>query len=231
MPPRHRAGLSRERVLQTALAIVDSEGIDALSMRRLGRELGVEAMSLYSYVRNKQDLIEGVVEEVFRELPLIEPGTGPWAERLQAHAEAVRAALLRHPNAVRLVAGRPLDTEGTAAYVESALVELQGYGLDLATADRVLGLLASFIIGSVAEQAGTEQRIEAEGNAVVEGATPRPGRTEPDRFPHVAAIMGRGDPDHDDDFTFGFQVIAAGIASLLSPAPRPAVAPPEAESA
>jgi AcrR family transcriptional regulator len=215
MPPRHRAGLSRERVLHTALAIVDSEGIDALSMRRLGRELGVEAMSLYSYVRSKQDLIEGVVEEVFRELPLITPGTGPWAERLQEHAKAVRQVLLRHPNAVRLVAGRPLDTEGTAAYVESALVELQSYGLDLATADRVLGLLASFIIGSVAEQAGSEQRLAAEGVAVVEGATPRPGRTDTDRFPRVAAIVGHGAADHDADFEFGLEVITAGIAHLF----------------
>lgn len=222
MPPRHRAGLTRERVLHRALAIVDDEGIDALSMRRLGRELGVEAMSLYSYVRNKQDLIEGVVEEVFRELPLVEPGPGPWADRLTAHAEAVRQVLLRHPNAVRLVAGRPLDTEGTAAYVESALVELQRYGFDLETADRVLGMLASFIIGSVAEQAGNEQRIAAAGTAVVEGATPRPGRTDTDRFPRVAEVMRRGEPDHDADFAFGLQVITAGIAHLIADEAPPA---------
>ena len=176
MPPRTRAGLSRERVLRTALELVDRDGVDALTMRRLGRELGVEAMSLYSYVDNKQDLIEGVVEQVFKEMPLITPGPGSWQERLRINAAMFRSVLLRHPRAVRLVAGRPLITEGTVAFVESALVELRSTGLDLATADRVLEVIASFTLGHVAENLGDEDRPARihKGHEIDRGRFPEP---------------------------------------------------------
>jgi AcrR family transcriptional regulator len=215
MPPRPRAGLSRERVLRSALDLVDREGVDALSMRRLGRELGVEAMSLYSYVENKQDLIEGVVEQVFREMPLIAPGPGPWAERLRTHASTFREVLLRHPNAVRLVAGRPLVTPGTMAYVESALVELQAYGLDLATADLVLGTIASFVIGSVSEQAGEQARQQA-------GYARKPGDADAVRYPNVTGITGTATADRDTEFSFGLAVLVTGIECLLAPGESPA---------
>jgi AcrR family transcriptional regulator len=208
MPPRTRAGLTRQRVLRTALDLVDREGVDALSMRRLGRELGVEAMSLYGYVESKQDLVEGVVEQVFREMPLITPGPGSWQDRLRIHAATYRAVLLRHPNAVRLVAGRPLITEGTIAFVESALQELCGIGLDLATADLVLDLVASYTLGHVAEQVGNETRgpdYVAHGRETVD-TTP---------FPHVAALWQVPSTDPEREFAFGFELIIAGIERLL----------------
>jgi AcrR family transcriptional regulator len=207
MPPRPRAGLSRDRVLRTALDLVDHEGVDALSMRRLGRELGVEAMSLYSYVENKQDLIEGVVEQVFRQMPLVEPGPGEWPDRLSAHASMFRDVLLRHPNAVVLVAGRPLVTDGTMAFVESALVELQAYGLDLQTADMVLGTIAAYVIGSVCEQTGEASRAAA-------GYAPHAQEGAVRRFPNVVAVTS-GAPDRDVEFAFGLSVVIAGIRSLL----------------
>ena len=160
-----------ERVLRAALALVDEEGVEALTMRRLGRELGVEAMSLYGYVDSKEDLIEGVVEQVFREMPLIAPGPGEWQVRLRRHAAVYRKVLLDHPNVVRLVARRPLDTEGIAAFVDSAVAELRSLGLDLKMADRVLGIIAGFAQGHVSEQVGDELRPRP--SAPVE----RPGST------------------------------------------------------
>jgi AcrR family transcriptional regulator len=225
MPPRPRAGLSRERVLATALALVDDEGVDALSMRRLGRELGVEAMSLYSYVENKQDLVEGVVEQVFREMPLVQPGPDDWPERLRKHASTFRDVLLRHPNAVPLVAGRPLVTYGTMAFVESALVELQAYGLDLATADLVLGTIAAFVIGSVCEQTGEASRQEA-------GYVAHADEDAAARFPNVVTIANGATPDRDTEFAFGLDVVIAGIKALLedgalvAPAAGGSAAPP-----
>src|SRR4029450_13851334 len=97
----------------------DEEGVEALTMRRLGRALGIEAMSLYGYVRSKQDLIEGVVEQVFRQMPLIVPGPGLWQDRIRRHAAAYRQVLLDHPNAVRLVARRPLLPAGTGATADA----------------------------------------------------------------------------------------------------------------
>jgi AcrR family transcriptional regulator len=212
MPPRPRAGLTRDRVCRTALDLVDREGVDALSMRRLGRELGVEAMSLYSYVASKQDLVEGVVDQVFREMPLIRPGPGPWQDRLRIHAATFRDVLLCHPEAVLLVAGRPLINEGTMAFVESALVELRAYGLDLATADKVLGVIAAFVIGHVAEEAGDASRRRAGF------VPPQPGGDEAHRFPNVSSLWQSDPPDRDAEFAFGFEFVIAGIERLLGAA-------------
>ncbi len=211
-----RTPLSRDRVLRAALGLVDREGVDALTMRRLGRELGVEAMSLYGYVDSKEDLIEGVVEQVFRQMPLIVPGPGEWQVRLRRHAATYRAVLLDHPNAVRLVARRPLNTEGTAAFVDSALAELQAIGLDLTSADRVLGVIASFTLGHVTEEVGDELRARA----------PSPPRDsiDPLRFPHLAAVGRMKPTDYHLEFEMGMDFIIAGIERLLATrpvAPRP----------
>jgi TetR/AcrR family transcriptional regulator, tetracycline repressor protein len=208
MAPR-RAPLSRDRVLRAALDLVDREGVTGLTMRRLGRELGVEAMSLYGYVSSKEDLIEGVVEQVFRQMPLIVPGPGRWQDRLRRHANAYRKVLLDHPNAVRLVAGRPLTTEGTAAFVDSALAELQAVGLDLATADRVLGVIAAFTLGHVAERVGGQNRESAH----------RPsGRDalDPQRFPRLAAVIEMKSTNYDREFDLGMDFIVAGLEQLLA---------------
>ena len=201
-----RRPLSRERVLRAALELVDTEGVEALTMRRLGRELGIEAMSLYGYVRSKQDLIEGVVEQVFRQMPLVVHGPGDWQDRIRRHAALYRQVLLDHPNAVRLVAGRPLVTEGTAAFVESALAELRSLGLDLDTADRVLGVIAGFTLGLVAEQVGNVGR-----------ASPDQAPVDASRFPLVAALGEMKAVDYDREFELGLDFIVAGLEHLLSP--------------
>ena len=206
-----RTPLSRDRVLRAALDLVDREGVEALTMRRLGRELGVEAMSLYGYVDSKEDLIEGVVEQVFRQMPLIVPGPGRWQDRLRRHAAAYRSVLLDHPNAVRLVARRPLTTEGTAAFVDSALAELQSVGLDLQTADRVLGVIASFTLGHVYEEVGDELRATADAGRA-------PGGVDADRFPHLAAVGAMKPTDYDQEFDLGIDFIVAGLERLLAEA-------------
>lgn len=210
MRRRTQPALSRERVLRAALDLVDREGVEALTMRRLGRELGVEAMSLYGYVESKQDLIEGVVEQVFNEMPLITPSPGPWQEKLRIHAAAYREVLLRHPNTVRLVAGRPLLTEGTMAFVDSALAELCGIGLDVELADMVLSVVARYTIGHVAEEVGHAQRLDA--------GWVWPGReVDPERFPSLAALWRNGPPPQPDEvFSFGFDFILTGIERLLA---------------
>jgi TetR/AcrR family transcriptional regulator, tetracycline repressor protein len=216
MAPR-RTPLSRDRVLRAALDLVDREGVDALTMRRLGRELGVEAMSLYGYVDSKEDLIEGVVEQVFRQMPLIVPGPGRWQDRLRRHAATYRSVLLDHPNAVRLVARRPLTTEGTAAFVDSALAELQAVGLDLALADRVLGVIGAFTLGHVAEEVGDEVRAGT--------ASRRPPRwdvIDARRFPHLAAVGEMKPTDYDQEFDLGMDFIIAGIEQLLAEGGRAA---------
>ncbi|MGH9191892.1 MAG: TetR/AcrR family transcriptional regulator C-terminal domain-containing protein [Acidimicrobiales bacterium] len=203
-----RPALTRTRVLQAALDLVDREGVGALSMRRLGRALDVEAMSLYGYVDSKEDLIEGVVELIFGEMPLVMPGPEPWQERIRRHAGIYRSVLLSHPRAVRLVAGRPLVTEGTAAFVDSALRELRSIGLDVETADRVLGVIASFTQGHVSEQAGAGRRTSSPGEVL-----------DLSRFLDLSDLdkLGKMTPArYDAEFELGLDFIVAGVEALLA---------------
>jgi AcrR family transcriptional regulator len=199
-------------VLQAALDLVDREGAHALTMRRLGRELGVEAMSLYSHVDGKDDLVDGVVEKVFREMPPIRPGAGSWQQLVRTHARSYRAVLLEHPHAVRLVAGRPLVTEGTASFVDSALGLLRGIGLDVHLADRVLGIVASFTLGHVSEQVGHDERDA------------RPARRSDEarqrsRYPNLAELDRMKPADYDTEFELALDWMINGIEALRS-APR-----------
>ena len=154
-------------------------------MRRLGKELGVEAMSLYGYVANKQDLLEGVLARVYEEMPRC--GAGTWEERLRAIARRLRHVLLRHPNVVCLVAARPIAGEGGLHMVESALAELRD-GLGLVNAHRALTVVMG--LGGVGEPR-------------------RPDDSE--RFPNVSALS----VDHDAEFEVGLDVIVAGVSRLM----------------
>src|ERR1700730_4429097 len=100
-----RAPLSRERVLRAAIALADKGGIASLTMRNLGQELGVEAMSLYNHVANKEDILHGIVDLVFSEIAL-PSDQADWKAGLRHRAISTRDALLRHPWAISLMQSR-----------------------------------------------------------------------------------------------------------------------------
>src|SRR5215471_15593828 len=99
---RKRAALNPERVLLAAVEFADLRGVEALSMRKLGQSLGVEAMSLYNHVANKDDLLDGMIDVVFSEIPLARADQH-WRRAMRERAIAVRAALLRHLWAIGLM--------------------------------------------------------------------------------------------------------------------------------
>src|SRR5262249_26022989 len=104
---RARKPLSRDRVLEAAVRLADEGGIESLSMRKLARELGVEAMSLYNHVANKADLVDPIVDLVIAEIDL--PESGPWDEAIRKCAVSAHEAFLRHPWACSGVIG-PSET-------------------------------------------------------------------------------------------------------------------------
>src|SRR6476619_2347586 len=118
MPLTGRARLSRERVLSAAVVLADSGGLEALTMRRLGEELGVEAMSLYKHVANKSDLLDGMTDAVFGEIDLPSPGT-PWRAAMRDRAMSARAALNRHPWATALMSSRTSPGPATLRHHEA----------------------------------------------------------------------------------------------------------------
>src|SRR3954462_8720275 len=100
-----RAPVNRDRALVRALVVADTEGIEAVTMRRLARELGVEAASLYHHIRGKEEILDGLVEAVAREIELPLPSSD-WRESVRLRAHQTRATLRRHPWSVSLMASR-----------------------------------------------------------------------------------------------------------------------------
>lgn len=139
--------MDRGCVLMAALALVDREGAAALSMRNLGRELGVEAMSLYHYVRNRDDVLDGLVEVmVAAELPVPPPGQ-PWEEALRAFTIGIRRTALRHPEAFRLVGLRPLRSPVALGAIVGLLECLRMGGFSPETAVASYRLAAAYARG------------------------------------------------------------------------------------
>jgi AcrR family transcriptional regulator len=125
-PPATRTRLTRERVLDAGIALADEHGIDALSMRRLGQELGVEAMSLYNHVANKDDLLAGMLELVLGEFEM--PEAGDWKAAIRESAVSAHDALRRHPWACRLGMSPPTIVPIRIRYMEWLLARLRGAG-------------------------------------------------------------------------------------------------------
>lgn len=150
-----RKPLSRELVLATAVALVDSDGIQALTMRRLAAELGVEAMSLYYHLPAKEALLDGVVESVFAEIGTavtgLEPGDGDWRTRLRQQFLAARGVMLRHPWMPALLVSRRSIPTGVFAYYDGILATMVGAGFSYRMAHRALHAFGSMPLGFAQE--------------------------------------------------------------------------------
>lgn len=146
-PDSNRPPLNRRRVIAAALDIVDRDGVDGLTMRALGRELGVDPMAAYHYVPNKQAVLDGVVEAVWAELQLPEHSDASWQEQLADVARSIRANLARHPNALPVMASRPnLSMPGFEA-VDHILGFLLDAGLDPQEALQFVNAAGEFLLG------------------------------------------------------------------------------------
>ncbi|WP_217708823.1 TetR/AcrR family transcriptional regulator C-terminal domain-containing protein [Nonomuraea rhodomycinica] len=196
--------MSRERILDAALELVDRDGVAALSMRRLGKELGVEAMTLYYYLPNKDAVLDGLVERTLAGVA-VRP-EGPWREWARAFAVSFRAALLAHPGLLPLLATRPVATPGGLDTAERAAQALVAEGFTATDALHVITTLATFVIGQVLAEAG--------GTPGHDGPDPRPA-LDPDRHPVFGAALAAGlgtARDHEDRFAYALDALLGGLA-------------------
>ena len=203
-----RQPLDRRRILEAAMTFVDREGLEALSMRKLGAELGVEAMSLYNHVPNKGALLDGMVEVLLGELK-VPPEDAGWEERVREAYRAFRRLALEHPNVFPLLVVRPPDTMDGVWLVEEFLKTLRGAGFDPDTALYAFRALSSYTSGYA--------MAEIRGFAM-EPAGARPGAlTLPeDDFPHIHELDAQlGKVDRDAEFEFGLDLIIAGLRERL----------------
>ncbi len=210
-----RSPLSRERVLGAALALIDREGLAALSMRALGAELGVEAMSLYKHVGNKDDVLDGVVGLAVAEADWSVGGDGAWTARMEALSIQLRDVGLRHPDVFRVLLARPTSGQALLEPLEAMLTVLDEAGFDAAVAVSVFWTLLSYAIGAVLG----EIDYEASGSVV-----PVEFFEEADSFPRTrAASAFLAGCSFEEEYLAGVRRILAG-AEAERPKAKKAVA-------
>ncbi len=214
-----RVPLSRERVLEAAVALADEHGIDAVSMRRVGQELGVEAMSLYNHVANKDDLLDGMVENVVREIDIVAGEPGEWRHRMRNQALTARAVMVRHPWVIRVLETRTTMTAPLLAYFDAILGILLDAGFSMELTHHAVHALGSRVLGFVQELFDDSDEL-ADSPEVVELMI----RQMSDEYPNLARLMREIQHDEDSilgqgcddqiEFEFGLDVILDGLERL-----------------
>jgi TetR/AcrR family transcriptional regulator, tetracycline repressor protein len=220
---KHREKLTRERLIDAALRIMDEEGLDAVSMRRVGRELGVEAMSLYHHVHDKEDLLLGVRERVLAQF--LDPGTdGDWEVRARQAARSWRHILRDHPNIMVLISeSKRFEMTSTSMRpTETALRLLREVGLQDEDAVKAYCALGGFIVGFVMFEIGVARASGPDD----EPRTPEGlmAALPADEFPcFMSSLPYLMHGDIDQRFEYGLDLLIAGIRSKSASVPSPSV--------
>lgn len=149
-----RPALSRAGVAVAALRVIDTEGLSKLSMRRLGAELGIEAMSVYHYVSSKDDLLDAVLEQLYGEIELPDVAEDDWEAAIRRGLRSFHDVLVRHPAAVELFTSRPARSETGLRVLIWAHGRFRAVGLDDRAARAALHFAVSFVMGHVATELG-----------------------------------------------------------------------------
>src|SRR2546426_1291503 len=207
---KRRAALTRERILRAAISLADRDGIESLSMRKLGHELGVEAMSLYNHVRNKVDMLDGMVDVVFSEIEL--PANGEeWRIAMRKRAISARQALLRHPWAIGLMESRATPGPATLRHHDAVLGSLRTAGFSIDLAAHAYSILDGYVYGFTL----TELTLPFRNSEVAEVAGNIMDGFRPGEYPHLAemAVDRAMKPGYNygDEFEYGLDLVLDGI--------------------
>jgi len=211
---KRRAALTRERVLRAAIGLADRDGIESLSMRKLGDELRVEAMSLYNHVLNKMDMLDGMVDLVFSEIDL--PAIGvDWRIAMRERAISARQALLRHPWAIGLMESRATPGPATLRHHDSVLGSLRRAGFSVEMAAHAYSILDGYIYGFTMTELTLPFSNSEGGAGVAEVAGNILQSFRAGEYPYLAemAVDRAMKPGYNygDEFEFGLDLILDGI--------------------
>lgn len=155
MTEHERPVLSRPVIAKAALRLTDQGGLSALSMRKLGGALGVEAMSLYHYVANKDDLLDAVLDELYAEIQLpYDSPDGDWETAVREGLQAFHRVLTTHPGALELFSSRPVPSEQAFGVLTWAYQRFTNVGVDVTQAQHALHFAVSYVMGQVATASG-----------------------------------------------------------------------------
>ena len=211
-----RLPLSRERVLRTAIELADRDGIESLSMRKLGRELGVEAMSLYNHVANKDDLLDGLADIMVGEIE-VPSGGDDWKAAMRRRAISARGVLLRHPWASALIESRTNSSPTRMRYPDAVLGSLRRAGFSIPMAIHAFIALDSYIYGFAVQEgnlpSGSPEELAAVGELMLRDL---PAGEYPYLHEVLADHVLEFGFDYAGEFEFGLDLILDGLERLRS---------------
>jgi AcrR family transcriptional regulator len=210
--------LSRERVLEAALRVADADGIDAVSMRRLGQELDVEAMSLYKHVADKDDILDGILDLVMAEVPPPSPDEA-WRPAIRRAAIDLHGALLRHRWATSVMETRKTPGPTRMRYLDTVVDRLRGAGFGLADVGRAFMAIDSHVYGFTIQVLSLPLDMQADADEAA--AMARDVFAE--GYPNLVAMAGlvasgEGVPI---EIEFGLDFILEGLERLLGERAQP----------
>lgn len=206
-----RRPLSRERILAAGIAIADAEGLDAVSMRRVGEQLGVEAMSLYRHVANKDDLLDGMVDDVIGAFPA-PPIGGDWRDRLGAQVRGAHEVLVAHPWAPALATSRAAVGPGRLRFVDGVLGTLLSAGCSPQLAHDALHAVEVHVF------AFTLQELHLRSTRGGYALDHLPAGAE--AYPSLAVTLAEAQHDHRAEFDFVLELLMVGIDRAIDTTTR-----------
>jgi AcrR family transcriptional regulator len=207
---KKRPPLDRERVLRAAIELADDGGIEALSMRRLGQRLGVEAMSLYNHVSNKEDVLAGIVDIIIGDVDVTRTAVS-WTEAMRRRAVSMRRVFMKHPWAVGLLESRRSLGPAALRYCESVLDVLRRAGFSPLTAIRAFSVLDSYAYGYSIQEKSLPSGSAAETSQAAELFVKQLPRSEYPRLAEVAVSMMRSGMDFAKEFELGLDLLLEAL--------------------
>ena len=214
---KRRTPLSRERVLRAAVALADERGTEELTMRKLAKELGVEAMSLYNHVANKGDLLDGMIDLVFSEIEPPAAG-GDWRAELRKRAVSTREALLRHPWAVGEMEGRTNHGPSNMKVHDAVLGCLRAAGFSIEMTVHAMSIQDAYIYGFALQQTDMSSRTPEDFAAEAQRQMVDYADALAD-YPHLVEVVGgyvaKARYDYDSEFLFGLDVLLDALERLV----------------
>ena len=206
-----RPRLSRERVLEAAMTVADEGGIDALTIRSLAQSLGVKPMSVYYYVANKDEILDGIVDLVFSQIELPR-ADGDWRAEIHRRAHSARRVLRAHPWAIGLMESRTTPGPATVRHHDAVIATLRGAGFSHALTAHAYALLDSYTYGFALQEVG----LPFEGSdSVAEVAEPIMERFATGDYPHLTEMATdyylQPGYDFGDEFEWGLDLILEAL--------------------
>jgi AcrR family transcriptional regulator len=209
--------MSRERVMHAAMGLADRDGIESLTMRKLARELGVEAMTLYYYVARKDDILEGIADLVASQIEL-PPAGADWKAATRQRAISAHDALVRHPWASMVWVSRAALGPGRLRYMDAGLRGFREAGFSRELTEQAFHAVENHIVGYTLQ----EMSFVIETQEVAEAGATFLRQLPADEYPYLAehVMQHLEGPGHVDegDFEFALDLILDGIERILDPA-------------